>query len=363
MKKEICFTIPSEDNKSGIVKVVVSLVNLLSMSNKYKITLLSMSNKSMDILPLKDDINIIRMPLKNKTNKISRLVDLTVCLLDLFRKYVPDILVVSGTEFVLPVSMAMKKKIRLVVWEHRNFYACPRFRLEWLGKRYALKRWNNVLCITKKDAVQYADYAGDAHKIIQIYNMNSVNIIRGEYNINSKKIVSCGYLDPIKGFDMLMLVAKKIFDKHNDWTWDIYGEGPERENLKYLIDSYGLSKNVFLKGYCENIKDIYKDYSFFVFTSRAEGLGMVMVEALKAGLPVISFDIPCGPSDIIRDNINGFLVRPFDLSDMADKIIYLINNKDIRRKFSLKSDCYLSEFNSNIIMKKWNDFFMDKIKE
>ena len=352
--KKICFTIPENSYQNGIVRVVVPLAIFLSNTNMYDISILSLSDTNMDKLPLKKNIKYIQLKVNKKSNRISRIYNMTKCLLKLFSCYVPDVVVVSGTEYVLPISMAINSQnTRLIAWEHRNFFAGPKYRLEWIGKRYALKRWDNIVCITKRDAYQYTSFAYAKNKIRQIYNLSGIEIKRYEYNYKAKKIISCGYLSHIKGFDMLINVAKNVFEKHDDWSWDIYGEGDERINLEHLIKQYGLSGNVFLKGYQENIKDLYNDYAFFVLTSRAEGMGMVIVEALRAGLPVVSFDILCGPSDVIKDGENGFLIKPFNLNDMSDKINCLIENLQLRKRFSLHSEKYLKDFSKDIILEKW----------
>ena len=82
-------------------------------------------------------------------------------------------------------------------------------------------------------------------------------------------------------------------------------------------------------------------------------MGMVIVEALRAGLPVVSFDILCGPSDVIKDGENGFLIKPFNLNDMSDKINCLIENLQLRKRFSLHSEKYLKDFSKDIILEKW----------
>lgn len=80
---------------------------------------------------------------------------------------------------------------------------------------------------------------------------------------------------------------------------------------------------------------------------------MVLVEALKAGLPVISFDIKCGPSDVIVDGVNGYLIEPFNIEKMSEKINMLIKNVVKREEFSANAESTLEEFDTEIIIKKW----------
>ena len=173
------------------------------------------------------------------------------------------------------------------------------------------------------------------------------------YNLKSTKIVSCGFLTEVKGFDMLIQVAKQCLPQHPDWSWDIYGEGIEKENLQNLIKELQLDNQVFLKGYCDRMNEQYGQYSFFVLTSRMEGMGMVMIEAQNAGLPVVAFDVLCGPSDIIVDGVNGNLIPPFDIQTMADKIEYLMTHEDKRESYSRQSRRCHEEMDSKVIVFRW----------
>lgn len=275
----------------------------------------------------------------------------------LFCRYTPDVLVVSGMEHVPFYDMASRNltETKRIAWEHRNFSAGPRFRLEWIGKRMALKRWNGVLCITKKDYAQYRNYHGSDRGLYQIYNLTDFSCARKPYREESARIMSCGYLSPIKGYDFLLTAAETVFRKNPAWTWDIYGRGALQAELEQEIKTRGLEKNVRLMGYEPNVQELYGEYSFFVLTSRAEGMGMVLIEAQKAGLPVVSFDIPCGPSDVIADGENGWLIPAFDTDKMAEKILELMEDPGMRRAFSERSEIHHAEFEKDVILAKWKE--------
>ena len=356
MKKEICYTVPSISSRSGVTKVVANITNALCRKGKYNITVLAVDGTEDNAIALNDEIKVINIGANANGNKLNYLMQIILGVRRVLSSYTPDIIVVSGAEFVLPFSFAVwssGKSISMFQWEHRNFDAGPKFRLEWLGKRWALAFWQRIVCITKKDAMQYITYTDTKGKINQIYNFNGFKAIRKPYNIASKKIISCGYLAPIKGFDMLVDVAKKVFERHPDWQWDIYGDGQERVRLEQLINERSLRGKVVLKGYEPNINEKYGNYSFFVMTSRMEGMGMVLIEAQKAGLPVVSFDCKCGPSDVIANGENGYLISCFDIDNMANKICDLIEHEELRSVFSQNSEMCLAEFEKKVIIDKW----------
>ena len=352
--KKIWFTIPEENNRNGIVKVVINLVDVLRKTGRYKISVVVLGPKrnSIDVFP---DTVVYHMVEKQNMTKLGKMVAIWKGLKKLFAQDQPDVLIVSAMEFVPVVALHMLnlRHTKMIAWEHRHFHACPLFRLEWFGKRIAMYWWDAVICLTKKDFEQYNHSFFLKAELHQIYNLTTCNIERVQYNAQSRRIMSCGYLSHIKGFDLLLEVAAKVFKEYPEWRWDIYGEGEERKKLEKLIAQYGLEKYVCLKGHSTHISDLYRNYGVFVFTSRAEGLGMVLVEALRAGIPVVSFDICCGPSDVVKDGINGYLVRPFDLNDMAKKIKKLIYQKELRVRFYKNSEVGLSEFDEKYIITKW----------
>ena len=86
---------------------------------------------------------------------------------------------------------------------------------------------------------------------------------------------------------------------------------------------------------------------------------MVLVEAQKSKLPVVSFDIDCGPSDVISDGVNGYLISPFEVESMAEKIAELLRSKRLRERFSNCSEKNLDEFEEKVILKKWEYLLSD----
>ena len=124
-------------------------------------------------------------------------------------------------------------------------------------------------------------------------------------------------------------MVKKRFP---EWTLDIFGEGEEWDDLSSLIKGLSLSETVHLMGKSSMIQDVMPGYSVFALSSRFEGFGLVLVEAMSCGLPVVSYACPCGPRDIIRDGIDGFLVPPGDEATLAERICQLIEDENLRTK-------------------------------
>lgn len=105
---------------------------------------------------------------------------------------------------------------------------------------------------------------------------------------------------------------------------------------------------------------VYKDAAIYVMTSLMEGLPMVLLEAKAHKVPIISFDIETGPDEIVRDGVNGYLVKPYSEKEMAERILNLIENRDIRHRFSDDSILGISEFDITNVVDKWIRVLDDK---
>ena len=218
---------------------------------------------------------------------------------------------------------------------------------------------DKIVVLTQGEMECYLRHGFSRDKLAVIHNWLDPILMtdypKGNYSEISKSIITVGRIDYQKGYEYLIEVAEIVFSKHPEWIWEIYGDGNEtyKNELLSKIREKGLEKNILFKGITKNIYDIYKDYSFLVMTSRFEGLPTVLLEAKANLLPLISFNCNTGPSDIIRDGIDGYLIEPFDVNDMAQKICFLIEHSDVRRKFSNNARGNLGKFSKDTILKCW----------
>lgn len=172
------------------------------------------------------------------------------------------------------------------------------------------------------------------------------------YSEDARTVVSVGSLTKGKGFDRLITAWSYIEEYAPEFSLNIYGDGEERESLQNQIDSLGL-KRVILKGSERNIKKVYSSASLYVMSSHFEGLPMVLIEAQSFGVPIVSFDCPSGPSEIIADGVDGFLIRNGDVRAMADKLLYLMKNERVRLALSLAAYKASSRFDKENIVPEW----------
>ena len=230
------------------------------------------------------------------------------------------------------------KEFKILESEKKSFLYKVRAKILSKLEGKLIRKYDEFLVLTQEDKKYYND------ERVKVINNALADYPKNIANLEAKKIISVGRLEYQKGFDILIEIWKKIAKKYPDWSLDIYGEGELREELQKKIDESDLSNSIFLKGREKNIQDKYLKASIYVMSSRYEGFGMVLVEAQACGLPIVSFDCPCGPKDIISNGKDGFLCKFGD-----------IENEEVRKIMGRKARENSLKFTEERIMKKWED--------
>jgi glycosyltransferase involved in cell wall biosynthesis len=177
------------------------------------------------------------------------------------------------------------------------------------------------------------------------------------------KVVAIARYEENKQLDHIILAFKSVIKENPKAVLELYGFGTEEKNLATLIDNLQLGKNVFLKGFEKNIKNIYETSAFSILTSRSEGFGLVILESLAHGCPVISYDIKYGPSDMIKDGENGFLVGTNNIDKLAEKIKYLLDNSIILKEMSNYAYESVKNFDNQTFLHRWASLFQKIIEQ
>ncbi|MCE5205378.1 MAG: glycosyltransferase family 4 protein [Porphyromonadaceae bacterium] len=226
------------------------------------------------------------------------------------------------------------------------------------------KLWINQLIakLRQLDCFVVLSYE-DKEKWIEL-NKSNIKVIHNPLSFNpekaseceAKKVIAVGRYTYQKGFDLLIDAWHIVNKRYPDWELHIFGEGNRAPYLGQ-VNALGLQSVCFLHPSCPGIEDKYLESSIFAFSSRYEGFGMVLTEAMACGIPPVSFDCPCGPKDIIHDGQNGLLVECGNIEMFAEKICYLIENEDIRKKLGRKARESTKRFGIDGIMFKWKELF------
>lgn len=216
----------------------------------------------------------------------------------------------------------------------------------------AIRHYDCFAVLTKEDKHKWGKYCSN---VDFIYNPLLIDKKECDKKTeNSKKVCAIGRLDKQKGYDLLIPAWTEVAKLHPDWTLNIYGDGPERDSLQELINQNGLQDKVILHGYCANIPEILSQSEIFAFPSRHEGFGNVLVEAMTYGVPPISFDCPCGPSEIIENGKSGIVVPYLDIDALITEVIRLIENPKERIRLSENAKVRSKDFSKSVIMDLWD---------
>ena len=264
-----------------------------------------------------------------------------------------DIMLIMYSYF--PARMSNTK---IVSWEQFNYYNDIGSSHTQRIRQFCLKHTDYYVNLTKGDMETFIHKFKVCIPITYIYNP-VVGKKTNHYNSSSKTLITAGHFYVAKGYDYCIKVGEIVFSKHPEWSWIFCGDGIEFDTIKKMAFDSKCPNNFVFVGRVKNVQEYMQDAAMYVSCSITEGFGLVLLEAQQCGLPVVSFDVPFGPGEIILDNVNGYLIENLDVEMMAEKIIYLIEHVDLREDFSKKSNASHNEFALESILQQWNNVFFE----
>ena len=270
-----------------------------------------------------------------------------------FKKHSYDIIIAQSLPNVFALFVAGVDMRKVIAAEHvyYNYYNSCIKRIRLFMCKYCKK----IVVLTSADKECYDRHFKSEHTVI-IPNP----VVVPEYyesKLDSKVAIAMGRIQYQKGFDTLVDVFAMVHKKHSDWKVYIYGDGNYRNYIEECIKEHGMDDVVILKGKTDDVPSAMRESSFFILSSRFEGFGMVIAEAMSQGVPVVSFDCPTGPSDIVEDGVNGLLVENQNKKALADGICYMIEHPKKRKEMGLKAVETSKRFAGDIIANKWYSLF------
>lgn len=336
-KKNITFIIASLEGFGGTNRVATLLAN--GLSSYHDITILSRYSIK-NTYPLNSEVKDIKFTGNN-------LFFVWQC-----KKYIndknPDVVVIHTMSKLTPAILGVRIKTE-VIWslEHISFDFHNQI-FKYL-RRKLYKKLDKVVTLTHEDAKNYTFIAD---KVSVIANSNPLPIRQSFDNLNSKIVVSIGRLTTQKGYDLLIKAWSLVNKKHPDWSLYIYGEGEDKTKLEGLITRSNL-QNITLKGITNNVKSIYDAAAFYVMSSRFEGFGMVLIEAQSRGLPIVSFDCPSGPAEIVHHGIDGILVENGNVSALTNAMIDMIESPHLRKEMAVEALQSAQTYHIDKVVEEW----------
>lgn len=371
----LLYMVPSMYNPGGMERILTDKINFLVENCNYNITIVTTDQSSKPFFfRLSEKVCVVNFDLNFndvftfgyykkfiETNR--KLKKYKILLLELINTNKIDICISTGgkeLEFFQTLNISSKKILEI----HFSKY----FRKQFITSRNSsliskiigeirtwqlmqqTKKLDKVIVITKSDEYEWKK---THQNITQIYNFTSISSDTN-INYNNKVVIAVGRLDAQKGFDLLIDSWALAKSDLGSWQLHIYGQGEWKEMLENKIIENHLEKNIFLKGVTTDIKAKFEESSFFVFTSRYEGFGLVLAEAMSLGLPAISFNCEQGPSEILNEK-SGFLVELYDIEKFSEYLILLTANATLREQMGIEAKKVSLKFSQNEIMKQWDN--------
>jgi glycosyltransferase involved in cell wall biosynthesis len=374
MVRKIFYLTPTLSSPAGMERVLHNKVLWLVKQARYDITIITTDQgQSPTFYPFPHEVTIIDLDINYSSDyslpPLKRLISLhkkrrlhKKRLSELLFKDRPDITIAlyPSEVSVVPKILDGSKKI-LEFHSNRGFRLNQGFKgLHLLVAKYRCwkdtilaRRFDRCIVLTQEAADQWSDL--DNIEVIP----NSVTTIPDiSADVDTHRIIAVGRLIYEKGFDRLLQAWALIPDDiKGDWKLNIFGDGVLREQLNGMISGLGLEASTEI---CRPTKEIFNEYAhsaFLVMSSRSEGFGMVMLEAMSCGLPVVSFDFMSGPREILKDGINGIIVKDGDIDALAQTMRRLIEDRALRNELASHSKDVLITFSEDRIMNMWETCF------
>ena len=269
----------------------------------------------------------------------------------------PDLLICVKLDFV-PVLVDLKGDIPLIVESHTLCHSEKMDEVGMLRRLYigslkrSIRKADAVVALTEGDAKDWKAYNDNVHVIQNIVTLNESGFYT---SFMQKSVIYVGRFSKQKDIDSLLRIWAIIHQQYPDWQLDIYGEGELKDNYLSIIQKMNANINVFQP--TANIMEVYREHSILLLTSLYEPFGLVLPEAMSCGLPVVAFDCPYGPADIITDGVDGYLIADRNVELFAQRVGQLISDYDLRVQMGKAAVISSQRYQASCIMPQWIQLF------
>lgn len=185
---------------------------------------------------------------------------------------------------------------------------------------------------------------------------NNINLSKS-YELDNFKAVYLARYSPEKKHELAIHAFSKVIDVIPNATFYCYGFGTALASLKELVVSLGLNKNIFLCGWVDDISKEYLTAGLSLISSQSESFSLTILESLSHGCPVVAFDVPYGPRELIINGENGYLVPYPDVDAMASRVIEVMQNKSLQLKLSEQAILTSKKYTEKNVAERWRDLF------
>lgn len=354
----------------GVERIIVEKMNYLADNYGYEMFVVTANqgrhpvtyNLSQKVSHKDLDIQLYRQYSYRGLARLYKMVHLKMLFIKRLRASIQDIkpdVVVSVRPSLTNAIVRAKGSIPLVFESHSSYQGifvmysdlCTKLKVNYAnwGIRYA----QQVVALTEGDAAVIRTVNPNVCVIPNVVHLNDTN----DYSsCEVESVIFVGRLSKQKGINTLLKIWETVHERNPRWQLQIYGGyGEDQETLLPLIKQ--MNSDIHVHEATPEIMKKYKENSILVMTSVYEPFGLVLPEAMSCGLPVVSFDCPYGPSEIITDGKDGFLIKNHDIQSFADKVCMLMDNVDMRKEMGKAGIISSKRYDARLIMPQWKQLF------
>lgn len=266
-----------------------------------------------------------------------------------------DIIINTCHRLGVKTVMESHTKGETVTMAYKFKYNQHLFKLFTLWDNHIMKSFRHCNCVvtlTKQDIPFWEKYTSRTEVIPNMLTIMPKPVS----NYQTKRVISAGRYMSEKGFDMLLEAWHLLCQDFSDWHLYIFGNGDRTKYLQ-IVSKYDMTPSVHLLPATNDIAEEFSKSSLCVMSSRYEGFGLVLAEAMSCGLPCVSFDCPYGPREIITDGEDGLLAENGNIQNLAKKMMIMMGDENLRRQMGEKAMENIRRYEPEAIMSQWINLF------
>lgn len=245
----------------------------------------------------------------------------------------------------------------------------PKYIIEEKGIRaFINKRWfkkSNAIVLQTESQREFAPKSWQKKSVVIANPVSEIALFNEKqvYSDICQKFIMVGRLDNQKNYSMAIDAISQLKTEYSNIHLDIFGKGSLEQTLQAEIIEKDVADNITLKGWTQNAVQELKEHDLYLMTSNFEGMPNALMEAMAVGLPVISTDCPTGPSDLIDNGVNGYLIPVSDAKVLAERIKEVIEMPEEKRieMAKLARQKMQENFNNKAIASKWEELFKNLV--
>lgn len=336
---------------SGGAERVVSVLSKALDKTEYQIFILAMNSREA-AYSIEQTVRVLVPEKTIKGGNAGKLQRIATIRKEITRNNIDVVIAFSHYNAMFSVLAASGLKVRVIGSERNDPAQIQNRKVINILRNVLYSKLDCLVCQTNDAKAFFSDNI--QKKSVIIMNPISDDLPAPFEGEREKRIVTFCRLDKQKNIPMLIDAFEKLYQKHAEYVLDIYGDGPEKENLIKYIEEKGLRSAIHLHPFCKDIHNQVRKASAFALSSNYEGLSNSMIEAMAIGLPTVVTDCPCGGAKmVIEDGVNGILVPVGDSDAMGSALLSVIEQPEYAKRLAEEGKIIRDILDSKVIANHW----------